>query len=62
MAERFLYTQKARRGFETQKAKRGFGQKKLKKGDSTQKKTERGDLDREQNSIEENNAIYDQYE
>jgi len=32
---------------------------KLKKGDSTQKKTERGDLDREQNSIEENNAIYD---
>jgi hypothetical protein len=35
---------------------------KLKKGENTHKYTARGDLDREQNSIEENNAIYDQYE
>jgi hypothetical protein len=32
---------------------------KLKKGENTHKYTARGDLDREQNSIEENNAIYD---
>ena len=35
---------------------------KLKKGDNISKNTARGDLDREQNSIEENNGINDYYE